>query len=207
MLLVGDERLQEPKTRASLIAKLNLPNSGEAWSEFVAIYRPLIVRVAVARGLQHADAEDMAQETLSIVGHSIDSFRPEGDGSFRGWLRTITRNLVVNHLTRRKEPAGSGDSKVQAMLAQQPAAEGETATLFDLELRRSQFHAAAEKVRPQFSEATWAAFERTAIDRKSIAEVAAELDKSEGAIRMARCRVMTSLREEVQRQDNQYFEV
>ena len=192
--------MHEPETRASLIAKLNSTASDEVWSEFVAVYRPLIVRVAIARGLQHADAEDLAQETLAIVARSINSFDPGGGGSFRGWLRIITRNLVVNHLTREREPAGSGDTKVQAMLAEQPAIEGETATLFDLELRRVQFQAAAKKVRTQFSEATWAAFERTAIDHESIANVAAALDKSEGAVRMARCRVLTRLREEVKRQ-------
>ena len=191
--------MQDPETRASLIASLNEPASEEAWTEFAAIYRPLVIRVATARGLQHADAEDLAQEVMAIVGRSIGSFDPTATGSFRAWLRTITRNLVVNHLSRGKEPMGSGDSKVQAMLAQQPASDGPTATLFDLELRRTHFHAAANSVRGQFSESTWAAFWLTAIERLSIAEVAQKLGKSEGAVRMSRCRVMTRLREEVQK--------
>ena len=189
--------MQDPKTRTSLIASLNDPASAEAWTEFAAIYRPLIVRVALAKGLQHADAEDLAQETMSIVGRSIGSFDPETAGSFRGWLRTITRNLVVNHLARGKETMGSGDSKVQAMLNQYPAQAEPTTTLFDMELRRSRFYAAAGRLRSQFSESTWSSFWLTAVERKSIAEVAQQLGKSEGAVRMARCRVMTRLREEV----------
>ena len=200
MLLAGDKHLTEPETRASLIARLNLPSSEAAWDEFTAIYRPLILRVAIARGLQHADAEDLAQDTLAIVGRSIGAFDPNGGGSFRAWLRTITRNLVINHLSRRREPLGSGSSGVQAMLSEHPAPDSETATLFDLEYRRLLFQRAAEVVRPQFSQTTWAAFKRTAIDRWSVGETAQHLGKSEGAIRMARSRVVTRLREEVQRQ-------
>ena len=54
----GGKMVLGPETRASLLARLNDPISDEAWREFAAIYRPLIIRVAVARGLQHADAED-----------------------------------------------------------------------------------------------------------------------------------------------------
>ncbi|TWU58987.1 ECF RNA polymerase sigma factor SigE [Rubripirellula tenax] len=187
--------MQGPETRASLIASLNQTASREAWDEFAAIYRPLIIRVASAKGLQHADAEDLAQEVLAIVGQKIGDFDLDHGGSFRGWLGTITRNLVVNHLSRGKGPIGSGDSAVQAWLQQIPQPADPTATLFDLELRRCQFQAAAEKVRPQFSEATWDAFWLTAVKRVSIAEVAKLLDKTEGAVRMARCRVMTRLRE------------
>ena len=191
--------MQGPKTRSSLIASLNQPASLDAWDEFSTIYRPLIVRVALARGLQHADAEDLAQEVLAIVGQKIGDFDLQREGSFRGWLGTITRNLVVNHLSRDKGPIGSGDSAIQAMLHQIPQSEDPTATLFDLELRRCKFQVAAESVRPHFSVTTWDAFWMTAVERLSIADVARLLDKSEGAVRMARCRVMTRLREAAQR--------
>lgn len=190
--------MQGPETRASLLASLNESASHEAWDEFTAAYRPLIVRVALAKGLQHADAEDLAQEVLAIVGQKIGEFDTSKAGSFRGWLGTITRNLVVNHLTRGKGPIGSGDSAVDAMLQQVPDESDATATAFDLELRRVQFRAAAETVKKQFSESIWQAFWLTTVERLSVAEVAERLGKSEGAIRMAKCRVMTRLREHAQ---------
>lgn len=191
--------LQGPKTRTSLIASLSQPASREAWVEFSTIYRPLIVRVATAKGLQHADAEDLAQDVLAIVGRKIGDFELERPGSFRGWLGTITRNLVVNHLSRNKGPIGSGDSAVLMMLQQIPQSADPTATLFDLELRRFQFQTAAAEVKTHFSEATWDAFWMTAVERKSIGDAAKLLNKTEGAIRMARCRVLTRLRETAQR--------
>lgn len=38
------------------------------------IYRPMVLRVAMAKGLQHADADDLAQDVLSAVGNAIESF-------------------------------------------------------------------------------------------------------------------------------------
>jgi RNA polymerase sigma factor (sigma-70 family) len=91
--------MQGPETRESLLARLNSPQSDEGWCEFAAIYRPLVYRVARAKGLQHADAEDLTQDVLAVVERSLDRFDP-AIGGFRGWLYQITRNLVVNHLTR-----------------------------------------------------------------------------------------------------------
>ena len=54
-----------PETRESLLASLNSPIADEGWLEFAAIYRPLIFRVAVAKGLQYADADDLAHRGLA----------------------------------------------------------------------------------------------------------------------------------------------
>ncbi len=48
-----------PATRQSLLVRLRNPRDGQAWAEFVAIYTPLINRLARARGLQAADAADL----------------------------------------------------------------------------------------------------------------------------------------------------
>ncbi len=193
--------MQGPETRASLIGRLHDPASNEAWTEFAGLYRPLVIRVARGKGLQHADAEDLAQEVLAVVGRAIRSFDPDADGSFRGWLLKITRNLCINHLTRRSPlgkqgPIGSGDSKVHRMLLQHPADEA-TITLFDLEHRRLQFRQAADQLQSKFSESTWMSFWLTAVEGQSIESVAERLGKSSGAVRVARCRVLARLKDTV----------
>jgi RNA polymerase sigma-70 factor (ECF subfamily) len=194
-----------PETRASLIGRLGDPVADEAWSEFAGLYRPLVIRVAMAKGLQHADAEDLAQEVLATVGRAIGSFDATADGSFRGWLFKITRNLCVNHLTRgptseKKGPVGSGDSDVQRMLLQHPADEA-TVTLFQLEHRRIRFRQAAEELKSQFHPSTWQSFWMTAVEGESIESVAKQLAKTEGAVRVARCRVLAKLKEKLQCDD------
>jgi len=141
--------LQTPNTRLSLLASLKDPGADDAWTEFARLYRLLVIRVAQAKALQHADAEDLAQKVLVAVRRSIESFDHRGEGSFRSWLFQVTRNLVVNRLTRSAGSIGSGDSKVQKALSQQPAKDDPTARLFLLEYRRARFQQAAAVVKPQ----------------------------------------------------------
>jgi RNA polymerase sigma-70 factor (ECF subfamily) len=58
--------MKGPETRETLLARLNSPRSEESWREFAAIYRPLVYRVAKAKGLQHADADVLAQQVLNF---------------------------------------------------------------------------------------------------------------------------------------------
>jgi len=188
-----------PETRESLLASLKGPVEDEGWREFASIYRPLIFRVAVAKGLQHADAEDLTQEMLAVVQRSLDSF-DSSKGSFRSWLYQITRNLVVNHLPRGRGAIGTGDSNVARMIAQHPQPNDENVTLFRLEYRRARFQQAASIARAEFHESTWDAFWLTAVQLRSIESVAKELGKSQGAVRVARCRVLDRLRAVVSEQ-------
>jgi tetratricopeptide (TPR) repeat protein len=55
-----------PDTRESLIVRLRDVKNESAWEEFVSICRPVIVSVAVAKGLQPNDAEDLAQQVLQL---------------------------------------------------------------------------------------------------------------------------------------------
>ncbi len=194
--------MQGPETRKSLLVRLRDSSHDEAWNEFVAIYEPLIYRLARARGLQFADAQDLAQEVFAAVGKAIDRFDPDSDrGSFRGWLFRIARNLMVNFLTRQKDPKGTGDTATMQLLEGQVADDGEAATLFGLEYQREIFRWAAEQTKPQFTEETWRAFWLTGVEGESIEDVARMLGKSPGAVRIARCRVLAKLKKRAERFD------
>jgi len=60
-----------PETRTSLLVRIQSPHDGEAWREFVAIYRPVVYRLARRRGLQDADAEDLSQRVVIAVQRAI----------------------------------------------------------------------------------------------------------------------------------------
>lgn len=189
-----------PETRHSLIGKLHDSAASQAWEEFVQLYRPVIYRVARSRGLQPADAEDLTQDVLATVGRRVEKFDMSMAGSFRGWLQKITRDLVVNKLARGPRDVGSGDSEVLAVMHQQPDRE-ETVSLLQLEHQRALLARAAVQLRPTMSAETWDAFWLTAVEGLAIAEVATRLNKTEGAVRVARCRVLAQLRKKVQADD------
>jgi RNA polymerase sigma-70 factor (ECF subfamily) len=171
----------------------------------VAIYQPLVYRLAKTKGLQHADAQDVTQEVLATVGRAIDRFDPDSaKGSFRGWLLRIARNLMVNFLTRDKYPRGTGDTRMMQLLEQHAAKDSAASTLFGTEYQREVFRWAARQARPEFHEETWRAFWLTAVEGGSIEQVARMLGKTPGAVRIARCRVLTKLKQHVQRFENEH---
>src|SRR6185503_6455138 len=79
-------------------------------------------------------------------------------GTFRGWLFTITRNKVFNFLSaRRIRPQGSGDSATNRLLASQ-ADGNDAAESWELEYQRRLAAVAMERVKTEFQENTWRAF-------------------------------------------------
>ncbi|WP_235909028.1 hypothetical protein [Roseiconus nitratireducens] len=110
--------------------------------------------------------------------------------------------MVVTELTRgpfsgHRGPVASGDSQLAKHLAQLPADIEETETLFQLEFRRMRFGHAAEKVRERVSETTWQCFWRTTGENQPVKKVAEQLGSTAGAVRVARCRVLAKIREEI----------
>jgi len=188
-----------PETRASLI--LRLPDAADvaAWDEVVAIYAPLIRRLAVAQGMQPADADDLVQEVFSAIARSVSGWLDRADrGGFRAWLLTIARNAAVNLLTRRgtQSLAVGGDDEAQ-MLADVATPESEVSSQFDLEYRREVFRWAAVQVQQQVAETTWSAFWLTHVDGQTVADVAQRLKVSVGTVYVSRSRVMNRLKEVV----------
>jgi RNA polymerase sigma factor (sigma-70 family) len=194
-----------PATRQSLLARIRDPRDGEAWAEFVAIYTPLIDRLARARGWQAADAADLAQEVFRAVAGAIDRYDPDpARGSFRGWLFRIARNLMINLLAaRRVRPQATGDSDIQELLERLPAPEGADTALFEVEYRRRILLWAAERIRGEFRRSTWQAFWLTAVEGQSARSAAQACGISVGAVYIARSRVMARLRSIIEQVEGQ----
>jgi RNA polymerase sigma-70 factor (ECF subfamily) len=187
-----------PETRNSLLERVQSLDD-DAWQEFVAIYRPVVCRLARKRGLQHADADDLAQRVFIAVGRAIGNWQPDPDrGRFRAWLGTITRNAIINALARRPPDAAAGGTSILERIEEQADTDERTQHDLELEYRRSVFRWAARRVRDEFGDGTWNAFWLTTVEGRDIAETAAELGKSPGAVYAARSRVMRRLRNEIE---------
>ena len=187
-----------PTTRASLLLKLRDPRDHEAWVEFVILYEPVIYRMLRKFGLQDADALEVLQELLLAVSRSVDRWTPgPAYGSFRGWLRRVTRNLVVNWVRRKQRQLVTTSLDLDALLIEGESIEGDESRQFDSEVHRSLFHRASDQVRIEVQPQTWQAFWEVAVSGREVSEVAARLGLTAGAVRVAKCRVIARLRDAV----------
>ena len=189
-----------PETRPSLVLRLRDSHDQQAWETFLEIYQPMIFRLIRQKGIQEADAREVTQEVLMAVASAIDRWDQDPSrGTFRGWLSTITRNLVVNFLIKQsRHPRGIGQCGFRCELDEVAAPEGDVSQFFDLEEKRQIFRWAADQVRLEFRDDHWKAFWLTAIGEQSIPSVAAELGLSIGLVYVTRNRIMKRLRETVE---------
>ncbi|HEY2883341.1 MAG TPA: sigma-70 family RNA polymerase sigma factor [Pirellulales bacterium] len=193
-----------PETRNSLLVRLTDRADQAAWHEFAQIYMPVVYRLALRKGLQHADAEDLAQQVLAAVSKAIDRWQSDPTrAKFRTWLHRIAQNLIINALSRARPDRGSGDTRTLEHLVHQPAPGSAESEFVRTEFRREVFRWAADQIRHEFREPTWNAFWRTAVDNQTIEEVARHLQLSCGAIYAARSRIMRRLKEKVREFDDE----
>jgi RNA polymerase sigma factor (sigma-70 family) len=190
---------ESPTTRLSLLIRLRDAHDRLAWEQFVGLYAPLVYGFARRKGLQDADAADIAQDVLTSVAQQMRQWEYQPDrGSFRGWLFTIARNRLKNwqSCAARRLDSRGGDEH-QTVLNAQPQDEPDKEE-WDAEYARQVFHWAAGIVRKQVSDQAWRAFELTAVEGRTGPDVAAEMGISAGAVYLARSRVMARLKQQVQ---------
>jgi RNA polymerase sigma factor (sigma-70 family) len=187
-----------PETRASLLIRVRDPADQAAWHEFVEIYRPVILRLARQKGMQEADADDVAQQVLVAVAQAVEQREHDPRrAKFRTWLHRVAQNTILNALSRGRPDRGSGDSALLAVLGRHESHTGADSDLLRLEYRREVFRWAARQVRREFHQATWDAFWLTAVEGRAVEVVARQLAKNRGAVYAARSRVMRRIQEKV----------
>ncbi len=186
----------EVSTHASLLARLKDGSDGAAWAEFDDRYRELVFRFARRRGLQAADADDIAQETLAAAHAALPTFAYDpARGRFRGWLKTAAARAII----KRRRPGADALGRVVAdegALAEADSDPGLDAA-WDSEWRRYHLRLAAAKVRLEFNARDMAAFEACAIEDRAPAEVALELGLSLASVQKAKSRILIRVREHV----------
>ena len=193
-----------PDTRDSLLIRIADPCDQGAWEQFARIYRPVVYNVARMRGLQDADAQDVAQQVLIAVARALPTWERRDESTrFRHWLCRIARNATVNMLTRQPRDRAVGGDDIRPEVQVDNKLDGGLDSQLEREYRRQHFRKAAERVGSRADAITWQAFAITMIDGLSIPDAAAQLDRSEAVIYAARSRIIRRLRDAVKQLEDE----
>jgi RNA polymerase sigma-70 factor (ECF subfamily) len=172
-----------------------------AWRRLVELYAPLVAALCRRWHVPNQDVADLVQEVFSAVAGNLEHFRKQRPAdTFRGWLATITRNKTRDYFRRQaREPAGTGGTEASLRIQHvaDQADEDGLAVVDDEPVFSNLVRRALESIRPGFHEHTWRAFWGVAVDGRAAADVAADLGMSQGAVRVAKLRVLVRLRREL----------
>ncbi len=109
----------EPETRASDVDLIHRVQSGEtdAFDELMKRYAASVYKVTYSLTRNHADADDLSQETFIRAFRAIARF--DERYQFYTWVRRIAVNLCFNHLKRGKkvrfEPLPMADGEAESV--------------------------------------------------------------------------------------------
>lgn len=183
-------------TSQSLLARAQ-QRDPDAWQRMSRLYVPIVYAWGRQAGLQECDASDVAQEVFRVVATKLSEFQQQQDGSFRGWLKAITRNKLKEFFRREaNQPRGvGGTADGQAVAAILPADEDADQAR---DRRADLARRALELIKADFEETTWRAFLRFAVDNLKAADVADEFGMTPKAVRQAKCRILKRLRTELE---------
>ena len=181
-------------TPVSLFDRLRQPGDASAWLRFAQICTPLLHRWARHMGLQDPDASDLVQEVFVLLMAKMPDFRydPSIPKGFRNWLCTVATNKWREMHRRRAEVVlDQTDGKFEAIESPQSSA------FWEREYRQHLVGLALAVMQEHFEPTSWRSCWEMVVNSRSAAEVGAELGLSEGAVYVAKCRVLRRLRQEL----------
>ena len=185
-------------TSESLLFRLQQhANSDEidqsAWESFVGLYTPLLLHWARKVGLKQPDAADLIQEVLAIVFRRLPDLKYDREGSFRGWLRTVTLNKYRERRRIKTLPFVDESASFVEGLASVPQAE----STWDLDYGRLLLIQAMDKMQCDFEPATWQALLAVMRENLSVEQASKQHNVSPWTIYSARSRLMRRLRDQL----------
>lgn len=179
--------------RTSIIAAVQDHDNEDAWRRFFARYAPMIWNLARDMGLHESDADSVVQEAMiaAIKALRADSYDPSR-GSFKGFLRGIIRNKVVDKLRRRYKQAGLGNGivPIEALRADEPS----LWEAYEREWERATLQLCLDQVRVDVAPQTYQAFDLYVLKEWPAEKVADFLDITTNAVYIAKSRVLSRLR-------------
>lgn len=184
------------RTNTVLLEGLKDPGDQAAWQVFDGRYRPMVLAAARRLGLQEADAEDAAQETLAAF---VQAYRQQGydreKGRLRDWLRGIARHKVQDILRRRCQRELLVSDKTDATGFLNRVEDQQLQTVWEDEWDKAVLRQCLEEVKQEVAPRTLEAFELFALRQWPAKRVASHMQISEDTVYQSKSRILARIRE------------
>ncbi|HEY3856961.1 MAG TPA: sigma-70 family RNA polymerase sigma factor [Verrucomicrobiae bacterium] len=186
-------------TRYSLLSRLQDWQDNKSWQEFFETYWRLVYSVALRSGLTEMEAQEVVQETFICVAKSIHEFRRDrSKGSFKGWLRNLTRWRIADQLRKRTRGAKAESPTPTEDATNPEKGGGEDDAEWDLEWKESLLKSAIERVKGRVNAEHFQIFDLYAVRGWPVRKVAQVLSVSVPMVYLAKHRVTAMIKREVE---------
>jgi len=199
-------------TRYSLLSRLQDWDDGGSWKEFFDTYWQLIYSFAIKSGLTETEAQDVVQETIISVAKDINKFQRNRElGTFKGWLKNLTRWRVADQLRKRAPAdcvapeAGGRESRTGEADEVADPASAAIETAWDEEWQANLLAAAMERVKHRVKAEHYQMFDLYAVKGWTASRVAEVLGVSVGRVYLAKHRVAALVKREVRLLEKKQF--
>jgi RNA polymerase sigma factor (sigma-70 family) len=195
-------------TRYSLLSRMQDREDQDSWKDFFDTYWRLIYSVAIKSGLTDAEAQDVVQETVISVAKDIQKFKRDPTlGTFKGWLRNLTRWRIADQLRKRTRSVLAGNN-----ISTPSANPDETAgpvnadleAIWEKDWQANLLEAAMERIKPRVKEEHYQMFDLNVIRQWPAGKVAQTLGVNIGRVYLAKYRVMALIKKEIRVLEKQW---
>lgn len=177
------------------------PKNRDLFGRFAERYHARIKRCCLGRGLQDADADDLASSILLRFCERdvFDGFVFQSKEKFYSWLDTVAHRAVLMFVRGRgRQPDAWSVGNPDAQESLRRATQDVTSDLQSIYAEaRQRIDQASEKVKTRVEEKTWQAFQQVVEEEVSVAQVTNQLEMSKEAVWKAISRVKRMMREEL----------
>jgi RNA polymerase sigma-70 factor (ECF subfamily) len=200
MTQIEESSSSDLQTQMSLIKKAQA-NEPVAWEVVFRLYAPLIKRWARGSGIRCPhEIENICQEVFTRIVKNLRSFQKrKKNGSFRGWLRVITRNYIFTNYADSSKLLTIGGPEWNQRLNQIPFDDRpsllDSATDEHPDEASLLFQQIMAWVDSEYTPVQRSAFKGVVIDQRPAREVADDLRVSVNQIYQNKSRILARIRE------------
>ena len=187
----GMEKPNWPTTSRGLLAALPDQRNSDALNEFDRRYGEVVLAFCLEKGLQAADAEDVAQQVFTAVHCQIGEFEYNPDrGRFRAWLITVALRAIWKIWNRNGTRKEVSLEDLTGLL--QPTDNG-----WPSHFSAAVLEVATARIRSEYSAEEWTVFEQSWLHDVPYTRIADELGRSISWVYQAKSKILKRLRQQV----------